>query len=51
MSKLRAVGVPCVEIGKTGGDTIAIEGEAPVSIASLKEGFEGWLPNYMAGQD
>lgn len=51
MSKLKAVGVPCVEIGKTGGDAIAIEGEAPVAISKLKEGFENWLPNYMAGHD
>ena len=50
MSKLRAVGVPCVEIGKTGGDTLVIEGEAPVAIAKLKDGFESWLPNYMAGK-
>lgn len=49
MSKLKAVGVPCAEIGKTGGDAIVIEGEAPVAISTLKEGFESWLPNYMAG--
>jgi phosphoribosylformylglycinamidine synthase len=51
MSKLKAVGVPCAEIGKTGGDALVIEGEAPVTIATLKNGFESWLPNYMAGQD
>ncbi|GAA3850494.1 phosphoribosylformylglycinamidine synthase subunit PurL [[Pseudomonas] carboxydohydrogena] len=51
MSKLKAVGVPCAEIGKTGGDAIAIEGEAPVAISKLKEGFESWLPNYMAGHE
>jgi phosphoribosylformylglycinamidine synthase II len=51
MSKLKAVGVPCAEIGKTGGDALVIEGEAPVAIAKLKDGFESWLPNYMAGQD
>jgi phosphoribosylformylglycinamidine synthase len=51
MSKLKAVGVPCVEIGKTGGDALVIEGEAPVAISKLKEGFENWLPNYMVGHD
>jgi len=51
MSKLKAVGVPCAEIGKTGGDALVIEGEAPVAISKLKEGFESWLPNYMAGHD
>ena len=51
LSKLKAVDVPCHVIGKTGGHDIAVEGEAPVSIASLKAGFEGWLPGYMAGKD
>ena len=50
LSKLKAVGVPCHVIGKTGGHDIAVEGETPVSIASLKAGFEGWLPAYMAGK-
>jgi phosphoribosylformylglycinamidine synthase subunit PurL len=36
--------------GTTGGETIAIAGEAPVSIASLKAGFEGWFPTYMSGK-
>ncbi|EFI52064.1 phosphoribosylformylglycinamidine synthase subunit PurL [Afipia sp. 1NLS2] len=51
MSKLKAVGVPCAEIGKTGGDALVIEGEAPIEISKLQEGFESWLPNYMAGRD
>src|SRR3569623_62374 len=51
MSKLKAVGVPCAEIGKTSGDALVIEGEAPIAISRLKEGFESWLPNYMAGHD
>ena len=51
MSKLKAVGVPCAEIGKTGGDALVIEGEAPIEISKLQEGFESWLPNYMAGHD
>jgi phosphoribosylformylglycinamidine synthase len=36
-----------MRIGTTGGDTIAIGGEAPVSVASLKTGFESWFPAYM----
>jgi phosphoribosylformylglycinamidine synthase subunit PurL len=36
-------------IGTTGGETIAIAGEAPVSVSSLKTGFEGWFPAYMNG--
>ncbi len=51
LSKLKAVGVPCHVIGKTGGDAIAVEGETPVSIASLKAGHENWLPAYMSGKN
>jgi phosphoribosylformylglycinamidine (FGAM) synthase-like enzyme len=49
LAKMKGAGVPCVRIGTTGGDAIAIAGEAPVSIASLKAGFEGWFPAYMGG--
>ena len=37
LAKMKGVGVPCVRIGTTGGDAIAIAGEAPVSIGSLKQ--------------
>jgi phosphoribosylformylglycinamidine synthase len=47
---MKGAGVSCVRIGTTGGETIAIAGEAPVSIASLKAGFEGWFPAYMNGK-
>ena len=49
LAKMKGAGVPCVRIGTTGGDAIAITAEAPVSIASLKAGFEGWFPAYMNG--
>jgi hypothetical protein len=49
LAKMKGVGVPCARIGTTGGEAIAIAGEAPVSIASLKVGFEGWFPAYMNG--
>jgi phosphoribosylformylglycinamidine synthase subunit PurL len=47
--KMKGAGVPCVRIGTTRGDTIAIAGEAPVLVASLKANFEGWFPAYMSG--
>jgi phosphoribosylformylglycinamidine synthase len=50
LSKLKAVEVPCVQIGKTGGDAVAIVGERPVSIKTLRAAFEAWFPNYMAGR-
>ena len=47
---MKGAGVPCMRIGTTGSDTIAIAGETPVSIAGLKAGFEGWFPAYMNGK-
>src|SRR5579871_1818810 len=49
LAKMRGCEMSCVRIGTTGGDQIAIAGEAPVSVASLRAGFEGWLPAYMSG--
>jgi phosphoribosylformylglycinamidine synthase len=37
------------QIGVTGGDLLAIEGEQPLLLARLRQSFEGWLPAYMAG--
>jgi len=47
LAKMRGAEVPCARIGTTGGDAIAIAGEPPVSIDSLKSAFERWLPVYM----
>jgi phosphoribosylformylglycinamidine synthase len=47
LAKMKGAGVPCVRIGTTGGEAVNIAGEAPVSIAALKAGFEGWFPAYM----
>jgi phosphoribosylformylglycinamidine synthase subunit PurL len=50
LAKMRGCGMPCVRIGTTGGDAIAVAGEAPVSVATLKTAFESWLPAYMSGK-
>ena len=50
LAKMKGAGIPCLRIGTTGGDTIAISGEKAVSIEVLKTGFEGWLPAYMSGK-
>ena len=47
---MKGVGVPCVRIGTTGGDAIAIAGEAPVAVNALSSAFESWLPAYMNGK-
>jgi phosphoribosylformylglycinamidine synthase len=50
LAKMKGAGVPCARIGTTGGDAIAVAGEAPVSVTSLHAAFEGWLPAYMSGK-
>jgi phosphoribosylformylglycinamidine (FGAM) synthase-like enzyme len=50
LAKMKGAGVPCMRIGTTGGDGIAVTGEAAVSIAALKNGFESWFPAYMNGK-
>ncbi len=50
LAKMKGCGVPCTRIGTTGGDAIALAGEAVVSVTSLREGFERWFPDYMNGK-
>jgi len=50
LAKMKGAGVPCARIGTTGGDAIAVAGEAPVAITSLTKAFESWLPDYMSGK-
>jgi hypothetical protein len=42
--------VPSARIGTTGGDAIAVAGEAAVAVDTLKTAFEHWLPAYMSGK-
>ena len=50
LAKMKGAGVPCARIGTTGGDAIAVAGEAPVAVESLNAAFESWLPAYMSGK-
>src|SRR5437763_10322743 len=50
LAKMKGAGVPCARIGTTGGDAIAVAGEAAVSVDALKSAFEHWLPAYMSGK-
>ena len=49
LAKMEGADVPCVCIGTTGGGMLAVAGEVPISISSLRAGFEGWFPAYMNG--
>jgi phosphoribosylformylglycinamidine (FGAM) synthase-like enzyme len=50
LTKLKAIEVPCVQIGVTGGHDIAVANERAVHIKALEHAFESWLPAYMAGK-
>ncbi len=50
LTKLKAVEVPYVQIGTTGGDKLVIAGEGEVAVKTLNTAFESWLPAYMAGK-
>jgi phosphoribosylformylglycinamidine synthase subunit PurL len=49
LAKMKGCGMPCARIGTTGSEDIALAGEAVVSVASLRDGFERWFPAYMSG--
>ena len=51
MAEAARGGVPAILLGRTGGNVLTLPGERPISIAKLRQRFEGWLPAYMAGQD
>ena len=46
-----AAGVTVAVVGTTGGRTLQLTGEAPLSVETLGRAHEHWLPAYMAGQD
>ena len=37
-------------LGKTGGKTLTLPGESPISLDELEQAHENWLPAYMAGE-
>ncbi len=40
--------VPARAVGRTGGATLTVSGDHPISLVELREAREGWLPAYMA---
>jgi len=51
VEEARAAFITVAELGKTGGDTITLDDKDSVMIAALKDGFESWFPNFMAGEE
>jgi phosphoribosylformylglycinamidine (FGAM) synthase-like enzyme len=48
IQRVQTASVPVHRIGSTGGDGIVIPGERAITIKTLVDRFEGWLPAYMA---
>lgn len=42
-------GIPAVILGQTGGDTLTVGDGSPISLRTIRDHHEGWLPDYMAG--
>jgi phosphoribosylformylglycinamidine synthase len=47
--RAKALGVPLLRLGATGGAVLALDGERPLAVAELQRHFEGWLPRFMTG--
>jgi phosphoribosylformylglycinamidine synthase len=51
VAEARAALIPVAELGKTGGDRIILDDRGGIGVASLKDGFEGWFPGFMSGEE
>jgi phosphoribosylformylglycinamidine synthase subunit PurL len=49
IERARLVGIAARVIGKVGGDTLALPGEAALPLERLRTAHEDWMPKYMAG--
>ena len=48
--RAKLLGLPSRIVGRAGGDSITLKGEAALPLADLRAAHEGWLPGYMAGR-
>jgi len=44
--RAKAAGLPIRVIGKAGGQAISLPGEAPIALATLRDGHEAWFPAF-----
>ena len=51
VAEARAAFITVAELGKTGGDRLILDDKTSAGIASLKDGFENWFPNFMSGEE
>lgn len=50
LTEAKAAGVPAALIGRTGGNALALPGEAPVALTALDKAHEDWFPAYMSAK-
>ena len=48
VERARLLALPARVVGRVGGDSLALKGEASLPIDELRRAHEGWLPAYMA---
>jgi phosphoribosylformylglycinamidine synthase len=49
LARANDAGVPALVLGRSGGTSLTVTGERPISLDKLRETHEGWLPRYMSG--
>ncbi|HVV29160.1 MAG TPA: phosphoribosylformylglycinamidine synthase subunit PurL [Rhizomicrobium sp.] len=51
VEEARAAYIPVAELGRTGGTALTLDDSNSVAVSALKQGFEGWFPTFMAGEE
>ncbi len=51
VAEARAANIFVAELGKTGGDTLALDDSDSVAVSKLSAAHEGWFPRFMAGEE
>ena len=49
LAMAKAVGVTASVVGRTGGDSLTLNAEPPISLQELRAAHEGWLPAFADG--
>jgi phosphoribosylformylglycinamidine synthase len=47
LKEAKSAKVPATLIGNTGGDSLTVNGDWPISVSELRAAHEDWLPNFM----
>jgi phosphoribosylformylglycinamidine synthase len=51
VAEARAAYIPVTELGKTGGDAIAVNDKDRVALSKLRDAHEGWFPRFMGREE